>query len=104
MKTYSEILEEKDKEGGGYGIFLPPITGQEAVNILTDYLLGEDWYTANPVSQDQVNAEIVADILWKYSSKYRKEVKSYNKKSIAQFIRNLLPFKVWYALYGSKLD
>ena len=73
MKTFTEIIRERDEEEGGYGI--PSLTGQECVHILKEYLLGEDWYTASATSPEQVNTVIVAEILYKYSKKYRKEVK-----------------------------
>jgi hypothetical protein len=56
-----------------YGICAPPLEPQTAVLILCDYLLGKDWYSYNPVSQGQVNTEIVCDILMKYSRRFRRE-------------------------------
>lgn len=89
MKTFLEIIKEKE-ESGNYGIFCPPITGQEAIDILTDYLLGEDWYTANPVCTEQVNTEIVAEILWKYSDKYRREVAAIKRDKNPSKLRRFL--------------
>ena len=57
------------------GIMPPPLEAQKAVNILKDYLLGENWYIADPVSTEQCNAQIVHEILMKYSREYRKEYK-----------------------------
>ena len=42
---------------------------------LQDYLLGEEWYVVSPLSHEQVNTELVHDILYKFSKKYRKEYK-----------------------------
>ena len=56
-------------------IFPPPLDPQEALNFLQEYLLGEDWYIINPLSTAQANCELVYDILYKYSRKFRKEMK-----------------------------
>ena len=48
------------------GIMPRPLSAQEAVSILKDHFLGENWYTVNPVNQEQVNAEIVEHILYLY--------------------------------------
>lgn len=53
------------------GIFSPPLNAQVALNELARHLLGEDWYSTNPISQEQINAEIVYEI----EMKYRKRVK-----------------------------
>lgn len=55
----------------------PPLDAQQAINFLCDYLLGEDWYVVMPESTEQVNSVIVEQILYKYSKKYRKEVRKY---------------------------
>lgn len=80
MKSYLDILDEKQKKCN-CGIFMPPIEDYEAVDIIKDYLLGEDWYTVNPVPRVQVNAEIVYEILNKYSPKFRKELREYAKRN-----------------------
>lgn len=63
-----------------YGIFCPPMEAQTAVDFLQRYLLGENWYTVNPISQKQINTEIVHEILLKYSKEYRKERRKWRKK------------------------
>ena len=45
---------------------LHPIEAQAAVNELCDYLLGKDWYTADPLCNMQVNALIIDEIKAKY--------------------------------------
>jgi hypothetical protein len=55
------------------GIMQPPLAAQEAVNFLKNYLLGENWYVVNPVNTEQCNTQIVHEILYKYSSEYRRE-------------------------------
>lgn len=61
------------------GLCDPPMEAQKAIEILTDYLLGEDWCVAIPESTRQVNSAIVFEILLKYSKKFRKEWKKYIK-------------------------
>ena len=61
-------------------MFPPMLDAQKAVNFLQQYLLGEEWYIVNPLSTGQANCEIVHDILYKYSRKYRKEVKKKNRR------------------------
>jgi len=53
-------------DGKEYGICSPPMNAQVAVNELCRYFLGENWYTAMPESQEQVNTEIVFEIEEKY--------------------------------------
>ena len=61
-------------------MFPPPLNAQLAIQFLKDYLLGEDWYVINPLGQEQINTEIVSDILYKYSKRYRKECKEWKKE------------------------
>lgn len=63
-----------------YGMFSPPMDAQTAVRMIKDYLLGEDWYSPNPISTEQINAEIVYTILNKYSKQFRKEWRKYWRK------------------------
>ena len=49
------------------------LSAQEAVNILCDYFLGEDWYIVDPVRNDQANAIIVEEIKNTVPSKYNKD-------------------------------
>ena len=56
-------------------MFPPPLDPQEALIFFKEYLLGEDWYIVNPLSTAQANCELVYDILYKYSRKFRKEMK-----------------------------
>ena len=65
--TWMNVKWQKDN------MFPPPLDGQVAVHFLCRYLLGDDWYSVNPISQEQINVEIVHEILYKYSRKYRKE-------------------------------
>ena len=64
-----------------YGLCPAPMNAQLALNILTDYLLGEDWYVATSMSQEQVNACVVEQILDKYSKQWKKDWKNYEKET-----------------------
>ena len=77
MKFQEWLDENWEKDN----MFPPPLDPQTALNFLQNYLLGEDWYIVNPLSTSQVNCEVVHDILYKYSKKYRKEIKNNKKKS-----------------------
>lgn len=58
--------------------FIPaPMEAQEALDILTSYLLGDDWYIATSMSQKQCNATIAEEILDKYSKKWKKDWNTY---------------------------
>ena len=64
-----------------YGLCPAPMDAQEALNILTSYLLGDDWYIAGSMSVEQANACVVEQILDKYSKKWRKDWKYYEKEA-----------------------
>lgn len=62
-----------------YGLCPAPMDAQLAVNILCDYLLGDDWYFAGSASVEQGNAIVVELILDKYSKQFKKDWKNYKK-------------------------
>jgi predicted acyltransferase (DUF342 family) len=45
------------------------VTAEEALDILTKELLGEDYYVEGPIHATQCNAVIVRDILSRYKRK-----------------------------------
>ncbi len=61
------------------GLIPAPMDAQQALNILTSYLLGDDWYFAGSCSVEQGNAVVVEQILDKYSKKWRKDWDHYEK-------------------------
>lgn len=67
-ETSEETAERffKLTDGKDYGIFCPPMKAQVAVNELCHFFLGEDWYSLNPVSTEQINTEIVYEIERKF--------------------------------------
>ena len=56
-----------------YGLCPAPMSAQKALDILTSYLLGDDYYVANSMSTAQMNAVITEQILDKYSKKWVKD-------------------------------
>jgi len=62
----------KDRTGStDYGICPPPLSAQEALDILTTHFLGNDWCVTTPCCTEQVNTEAVHDILWSYPKKQK---------------------------------
>lgn len=71
------------------GLYPAPMEAQEALDILTSYLLGDDWYVVDSIGPTQVNAIITEQILDKYSKKWKKDWnyfekqgKNYNKQTV----------------------
>ena len=77
--TYTEHLDQIKKEYD-CGMMPSPTTDAQACYFLCKYLLGTDWYVIDPVSQDQVNTEMVCEILLKYSPKFEREYRKWRKK------------------------
>ena len=81
MQTFTDWLEN---DAIDCGIMSPPMEDKKALEFLTDYLLGENWYVVDPLSPKQVNTNRVHEILWKYSKQYRKEWKQYRKQKLRE--------------------
>ena len=79
MADILKWLKEQNETINKGNIFPPPLEPQMAIGFLKEYLLGEDWYTVNPISQEQINTEIVFEILFKYSKRFKKEYKTMKK-------------------------
>ena len=74
-QTYTEwYLQNKDPDN----LFDPPMSVEQALNFLEDYLLPDNYYTDQNAAA-QARTEIVYDILINYSKKFKKEVKQYAK-------------------------
>lgn len=67
-KKLFEILENSN-----YGLMPAPMSADFAIGILCDYLLGDDFYITDPVSQEQANTLIVYNILKYYSKEFRRD-------------------------------
>jgi hypothetical protein len=76
MQKFTEWLENDTVD---CGMCDPPMEAQKAIDFLTDYLLGKDWYVTMPENTQQVNTAIVFEILLEYSKEFRKEWKKYTK-------------------------
>lgn len=70
--SYWLLYEAKD-----CGVCDPPLEAQLALDFLSHYLLGDDWYVNTSESTIQVNSAIVYNILKEYSPEFRKEQKRY---------------------------
>ena len=68
-------------EDTSYGLYPAPMEAQEALDILTSYLLGDDWCVVDSIGPKQVNAIITEQILDKYSKKWKKDWKHYENSS-----------------------
>lgn len=78
-KKFTEWIEEQNACDNKDNIFDPAMRDSIAIQFLKDYLLGEDWYITDPVGPEQANTQIVYEILCKYSKKFKKELKRYNR-------------------------
>lgn len=62
-----------------YGLCPAPLRAQDCLDILIDYLLGENWSVVTSMNQEQANACAVEQILNKYSKQWQGDWKSYIK-------------------------
>ena len=78
--SYIDFIKEKEsKREDKDNIYCTGITDKEFVNFIIEYLLGEDWYVADPLGHNQVNQIALEEILDKYSKKFRKELSDYKR-------------------------
>lgn len=84
-KTFDEWINEQDD----YGIFSPPMDAETALDFLRRYLLGENWYSPNPIHSKQINTEIVYLILRRYSKRYNKELKGGRENWLTKVLKVL---------------
>lgn len=54
---------------------IKPISGQEAFDEVVKYILGDDWYIVDPVSNDQANAIELEEIKRKWDIATGREYK-----------------------------
>ena len=74
--TITEYMKDKyDNRVDKDNVFGVGITDAEFRAFAIDYLLGEDWYIADPLGQTQINEIALEQILTKYSRQYKKEIK-----------------------------
>lgn len=84
-KTFNEWLNEQND----YGIMAPPMDAETAIDFLRRYLLGENWFSSNPVSSNQINTEITYLILRNYSKRYKHECKGDKNTWLARILKVL---------------
>lgn len=77
MKRFTYWLKHEAKD---CGLCDPPMSSDQAIQFLKDYLLGENWYVTMSQNGEQCNTAIVAQILYNYSRKFRKEVRDYRRQ------------------------
>lgn len=77
VESFTEWLKAQENPEN---ILPPELDFEKAIYFLKNYLLGEDWYVNYPGSAKQITTDIVYDILKKYSKKFRKELKIYEKE------------------------
>lgn len=85
-KTKIEYFKLLDSYNSKENLCAPAIDAHLAINVLCQYLLGEDYYIVDPLSPPQADTIIVQDILHKYCN--RKVTKDYNKYKNAKEILN----------------
>ena len=73
------------------GLCPEPINANAVIDMLSDYLLGENFYIAMPLNGEQANAVILDRILSIYSNDYTKEINAYikYKKDIDERIESI---------------
>lgn len=87
---FIERIIELNKTINKDNIFAPPISDREALMFIKDYLLGEDWYSYNPIHYEQINTEMVFEILMKYSKRFRKEYYNHMYPTFKDKLRKFL--------------
>lgn len=70
---------KKKLNNNEYGIFLPPTSDKEGLDILIEHFLG-DYYSVNPISREQFNTEAICMILEKYQKKEKISFKGIVRK------------------------
>lgn len=85
-KTKIEYFKLLDSYNSKESLYAPAIDAQLAINVLCQYLLGEDYYIVDPLPPPQADTIIVQDILHKYCN--REVTKDYNKYKNARKILN----------------
>ena len=71
-KFMDERYRDREDKDNIFGV---GVSDAEFRQFIIDYLLGKDWYVADPLGQTQTNEIALYEILKKYSKQYRKELK-----------------------------
>ena len=62
-----------------YGLCPAPLSAEAALDILVNYLLGDNWCVVLSMNKEQTNAAAVEQILDKYSKQWKKDWKYFQK-------------------------
>ena len=73
---FDEKYNNREDKNNLYGV---GICDANFRHFIINYLLGDDWYVTDPISQEQVNEIALCEILKKYSKRFRKEFKKHKK-------------------------
>ncbi len=73
--TLTEYIDEEYENREDKDSIFGVISDKEFRIFIINYLLGEDWHIADPLTQMQINEIALHEILKKYSKRYRKEYK-----------------------------
>ena len=82
MNLLEFIDERYNNREDKSNIFGVGVSDSQFRAFIIDYLLGENWYVADPIGQTQVNEIALYKILEKYSKRYRKECKGKKRNEI----------------------
>ena len=78
-KSFEAVLE--NIEDTTYGVCPAPMEAQQALDILADYLLGDNFWIPSSINTKQANSCVVEQILVKYSKQWKKDWKHYEKET-----------------------
>ena len=72
QRKYLKLLQDKYGNDPNVNIYPKPMTDAEFVHLITEYILGKDWYVVAPMGHEQINVCRAADIITKLKSRERK--------------------------------
>ncbi len=73
------ILEKEKNRDDKDNIYCTGIGEREFINFSIKYLLGDNWYVADPLGYNQIIQVALEEILDKYSKEFRKELSDYKR-------------------------
>ena len=73
------IVEKETNREDKDNIYCTGITEREFIKFAIKYLLGDNWCVADPLGYNQTIQMALEEILYKYSKKFKKELKKLGK-------------------------
>ena len=73
------IVEKETNREDKDNIYCTGITEREFIKFAIKYLLGDNWYVIDPLGYNQTKQMALEEILYKYSKKFKKELKKLGK-------------------------